>query len=326
MIRKIAVITPQWKEDYLANTVLDGLEVLLQSGEIESYAISSAYPARIPLTAPVLPGATFSAYAQAAEVILLLWGKKNTDWKLAEQLGLWAKTAFIDGSEPGGDRRFDVLVQRAVLAGDKRTEGAVNLEMLRTCAAYFRREKPMGTGIESLPFGIERRYGAAFHPGMAKDIDFCCIFGQDKCPLLRREVTRSLREFCAQRGLRCVTEKVPPEQFYQLLARSKVGVSVGGGGYDTARFWEILGNNCLLMTERIDLVAPPGTSLAYQRIKEFNNLYDFVALLPEVEDWLRRSRDSEAWDAEFQQVLREHSAAARVRQILRKMSQVVGAA
>ena len=233
MIRRVAVIPPLAKQDYLVNTVLDGLEVLQQSGVIDAFALADGYPVPSRLSPPVLEQPASHDFARTADAVLLLWGKKKPNWKLAEQLGCWAKTAFVDGSEPGGDLRFDARVQRAVLEGAKRTEGAVNFEMLRRCAAYFRREKPILPGMEALPFGIDRHHLAAYRPGTRKDIDFFCVFGQDKHPLLRREATAYLRGFCAREGFNCVTDKVAPDRFYELLARSKVGVSVGGGGYDT---------------------------------------------------------------------------------------------
>ena len=316
MIRRLAVIAPARKRDYLVDTLLDGLDVLRQAGEIESFLVSAGYPAHAQLEPAVAGPEQFRPYAMAADAVLLCWGKGNTNWKLAEELNCWHKTAFVEGSEPGGDLRFDVRVQRAILEGSSRTEGAIQLEMLRRCAAYFRREKPILPGIDPLPFGIERRHRAAYQAGGRKDIDFFCIFGQDKHPLLRREVTRDVKRFCETEGFNCVTDKVPPDQFYQLLARSKVGISVGGGGYDTARFWEILGNNCLLLTERIDLLPPRGTTLSYKRIFEFGSLFDFAVLLPQIGKHLREAYDEAALQDEYHQILGQHSSAARARQVI----------
>lgn len=320
MIRRVAVIPPLDKRDYLVNTILDGLDVLQQAREIESFTIAPGYPTPTELVGAVAEPEPFAEYAKASDAVLLLWGKKKPNWKLAEQLDCWRKTAFIDGSEPGGDLRFDYKVQRAILEGSTRTEGAINLEMLRRCRAYFRREKPILPGMDSLPFGIERKYCVNYEAGVRKDIDFFCIFGQDKHPLLRREAAREVKRYCAKEGFSCVTDKVPPEQFYQLLARSKVGISVGGGGYDTARFWEILGNNCLLMTERIDLVPPTGTKFSFQRIFEFGSLYDFVALLPQIGRHLRETYDATALHEEYREILSQHSTAARVRTVLNTLN------
>lgn len=323
-IRRVAVIPPLEKRDYLVNTVLDGLDALRAGGEVESFALSEGYPVPSGLSLEILPELAFRAYAREADAVLLLWGKKKPNWKLADQLDCWAKTAFIEGSEPGGDRRFEVAIQRAIMDGASRIEGAVNLSMLQRCAAYFRREKPILPGMHSLPFGIERRYCTGAQAAVTKDIDFFCIFGQDKHPLLRRAVAEEIRRFCGREGFRCATEKVPPEQFYQLLARSKVGVSVGGGGYDTARFWEILGGNCLLLTERIDLVPPLGTTFAFGRIHEFGSLYDLVDLLPRIGRFLREAYDPAMLAGEYEEILRQHSSAARVRQILATLESRVG--
>jgi len=93
---------------------------------------------------------------------------------------------------------------------------------------------------------------------------------------------------------------------------------VGGGGYDTARFWEILGNNCLLLTERIDIFQPDSKELDYKRIWQFNNLYDFWYQLHKVGEFLRNKYKQDNLVQEYKDILSRHSSKARVLTILNK--------
>ena len=227
---KIAVITPINKRDYLTDTVLDGL------GELGIDHKRSDKEER----------KSFVAYAREAELILFCWGKtvkkwrifdfNNTNYLLAEEINCWNKTVFIDGNEVGRDGRARGLVAEP------------NRAMLKKCALYFKREKPYPPRVLPLPFGITKNM-IAWQPDVKKDIDFFCVFGKhDEYLPLRWQVTDELKRFCAANNFSCVTERMPKEEFLQKLARSKVGISVGGGGFDTLRFWEILANNFLLIT------------------------------------------------------------------------------
>jgi hypothetical protein len=106
------------------------------------------------------------------------------------------------------------------------------------------------------------------------------------------------------------------DKFYQLLARSKVGISVGGGGFDTARFWEILANNCLLLTETIAIYEPDSPDLAYERIWQFKDLTDFEQQLEKMAKFLQTDYPPAKLESEYQAILAKHSTAARVQSIL----------
>src|SRR3989344_4394385 len=284
----IAIILTIGRDDSLADTILDGMhqvpDVVFRTSDQE----------------------VFFDFAKTADLILLIYGKKKTDVELAERIGRWDKTVFIDGSEVGKNNRYDSDVQKAVLQGTFPEYGRINADMLRRCALYFRREKPYIDGIIPLPFGIESSY-VRWNETIKKDIDFCCVFGQDEFPLLRRYVREELEAFCAREGFTCWTKKTEtPEEFHQILARSKVGISVGGGGFDTMRFWEILGNNRILMTETIDIDTP----LHYKRIFQFNNLFDFREQLKKV------SRSFSTDSSEYEKILLEHSSKTRAMTVI----------
>jgi len=343
---KIALITPIHKEDYLVNTIIDGLLDLIDDEPL--YAENAGYECRISSDYPLpkhstyapaekwkIPRNDFVEFAKAADLIILFWGKNNTDHELAREVGCWEKTVYVDGSEVGGNRRYDPMVIEKLLQGKYLAQGSIDQDMLNKCPLYFRRERPYRTALSNkatipLPFGIERRYVAHYDQHKKKDIDFVCIFGQDEYPLLRREVRKSLERFCKESDLMCATKSTKKnsllsffsskkddgrEAFYDLLSRAKVGVSVGGGGFDTARFWEILGNGCLLMTETVALYEPGSAALNYRRVVQFKDLADFDDKLTKVAASLS-AFDQVSLKEEYDRILMEHSTKARVMTIL----------
>ncbi len=315
------------QSDYLGNTILDGLFSLASEGLVE-VRMTGNYPTPFPAEEAILKDEAFITYAKTADVIILIWGKRSTNFALAEKINAWKKTVFIDGSEFGKNNRYDFDVQRKVLEGTYKEIGAIDQEMLKKCALYFRREKPYPKGVIPLPFGIERRYVANYSSVVSKDIDFVCIFGQDEYPIMRRYAKEMLADFCAKNGFRFVTDRTKGfnfddktkiagrQEFYELLNRAKVGISIGGGGFDTARFWEILGNNCLLLTEKIDIYELASEALNYSRIWQFNNLFDFESQLNRLAAFLRTTYQQASLTDEYERILREHSSKSRVLSLL----------
>lgn len=317
----IALIVSQ-ENDGLASTVVDGLLTLKNQSEDLKIALSKKCTKVPEADFFVVDRKRFIAFARQADLILFFSGKQGTDYRLAEDINQWQKTIFIDGSEVGKNRRFDAEVQYKVLQGTYKGYGSIDYEMLRKCLLYFRREKPYINGILPLPMGIESSYVHALKNEPAKDIDFCCVFGQDQWPLLRRYARELLVDFCRHNAFSCWVDKTRTrEEFYKILARSKVGISIGGGGYDTMRFWEILGNNCLLLTECIDIYELGSQRLSYGRIWEFGNLYDFQVQLNNIGQYLRSSYSQEALKDEYQQILNDHSSASRAREIINSFLQ-----
>ena len=326
-MKKVAVIPPISKSDYLLNTVLDGLIELAHEGEVELRTLKGS-PTPFSIDPFIISESAFIEYAKGADLIILAWGKADTNFALTEKISRWDKTVFVDGSELGKDRRFDSVIQKQVADMTYEGLGAIDKIMLAKCKKYFRREKPYINGILPFPFGIETRYRARFNKAVKKDIDFVCIFGQEDFPKMRKEVRLILEEFCKKNNFICATKKTKGftfddttkvagrNEFYELLARAKVGISVGGGGYDTARFWEILGNNCMLLTEKIDIETPLGEKLDYSRIHEFTTVEDFKKKLEEVAMFLRAGYDQEKTLEEYARIIEEQSTKARVRHLL----------
>ncbi len=318
LVKRIAVINPS-EPDGVARTILDGLLTLFEKEEVV-FAISAPFSYSLPLSDMVLGRDDFISFARGADIIFLMNSKYSVNVRLAEDIDAFHKTVYIDGSELGGNNRFDVETQRRVIDGTYMHKGAIHTDMLSRCALYFRREKPYLRHIIPLPFGIERRYLSHIQKRPIKDIDFFCVFGQDEYPLLRRHVRDALKLFCAQNCFTCVTETLPSKEFYTLLARSKVGISVGGGGFDTLRFWEILAADAMVITETIDIFKKGDNALSYERITECNNLFDFVDAFTQIGEFLKTGYDSEvvkpSWENEYKKIISTHSSEARVRTVI----------
>jgi hypothetical protein len=139
----------------------------------------------------------------------------------------------------------------------------------------------------------------------------------DEYPLLRRYVTKYVVDFCRIHNLSCVTERLSQDSFYDTVARSKIGISIGGGGYDTGRFWEILANNCTVLTEPIDIFPRSSSLLSYSRIHECTNLYDFAEKLTQLAPALSSLNfDAPEYTKEYADIMHMHSSVARVQTIL----------
>lgn len=313
---KIAIINP-FRPDGLARTIFDGILSLNNNGSSIDFRLSNKFDYDLPINDKYLPREEFINFARKADLIFIIWGKDVTDIALAEEIDCFSKTIYIDGSEVGKNRRFDVDVQKEIADGTYEHNGKVDLNMLKKCALYFRREKPYLPPIIPLPFGIENKYVKNYSGNIKKDIDFICIFGQDEYPLLRRRVREQLEKYCKKNNFLCYTKKTDtPEEFYKLLARSKVGISVGGGGFDTFRFWEILANNCLLLTEKIDIYEPNSSRLHYNRIWEFSNITEFELQLQKIGNFLENKYNQDDLGVEYEQIMHDHSSESRVLEII----------
>ena len=326
-MKSIAIILPDNNKDYLANTILDGFRALDGSGEY-NVQISPRFVAIADYSDWELDDNAFIEFAKAADLILYIHAKYTTR-ALVDKIGLWDKTVCIDGSEVGYDNRYDAKIQSGLLDRTYRGSGSIQYDLLEKCRRYFRREKPYIKGVTPLPFGIENRF-IKCDLGKKKDIDFACIFGQDEYPIMRRYSVEMLEKFCSKNGFICATAKTnsllnrdfrntkSQEKFYDILGRTKVGISIGGGGYDTLRFWEILANNCVLLTESIDIYNPNSDELKFKRIFEFKNLFDFESRLEELGRLIRTGRIQDyLGQEEYAVILKKHSSAERVRSIVR---------
>lgn len=327
----IAVITPKYKNDYLTDTVIDGLILLKKENSRIDFYVPDTYPTDLDMSGISLNEKDFMDYADSSDLILFFRGKDikknyfffertviNTDYEKVNRINKFNKTLFFDGSEVGGNRRYDPEIQRQIMDGTYEGRGNIDTEMESKCALYFRREKPYLRGIIPFPFGIESSYTKYYSKNAEKDIDFFCVFGHEEYAPLRKEVKEVLIAYCKKNNFTCFTEKTDKDNFYKILVRSKVGISVGGGGYDTARFWETLGNNCILLTEKIDVYESNSERLKYKRIWQFKDLSEFNKKLEEIGHYIKNQYKQEEMTEEYERILADHSSKSRVIEIIEK--------
>ncbi len=207
-------------------------------------------------------------------------------------------------------------------------QGAINAEMLKKCKLYFRREKPYIQGILPLPYGIERTYiPKNMIPLRDRKYDIFCVFGQRMYPPLREEIYNFLKRTYASNLLWNKSTALPffgghnifsRYRFYKKMSESKLGISVSGGGYDTARFWEILGSGALLVTQKIDIDFPQGISLPHKHVFQFTSMDDFTGAL-DTALHTAYSLSCDEYQKNYEEICRNHSSEARIRYVLRAM-------
>src|SRR3989344_9232822 len=155
---KIGIIMPIGRDDTLIDDLIDGMINLADTSRKIEFRVSSAASLLKGIKRYVLDRRSFVEFGKKADLILLSYGKKGTDVYLAEEIGRWDRTMFIDGSEPGKNNRLDLDIQRQILNLEYQKYGAIDTTMLDKCGLYFRREQPYLKGITPLPFGINSSY------------------------------------------------------------------------------------------------------------------------------------------------------------------------
>lgn len=81
-------------------------------------------------------------------------------------------------------------------------------------------------------------------------------------------------------------QQMPPDDYRALLRRSKMALSIRGGGFDTVRYWEIVASKTPLISEPPDIVIPHN----------FEHGVHAIFCRPDLEDlagWVRRLRADE---------------------------------
>ncbi len=110
-------------------------------------------------------------------------------------------------------------------------------------------------------------------------------------------------------------EKMRPDEYRALLQRSKMALSIRGGGFDTVRYWEIVASKTPLISERPDIEIPDN----------FVHGVHAVLCRPDLSDlreWVRRLRHDEAErqrmaGAAYAHLLAHHTTAHRATYLLK---------
>lgn len=104
------------------------------------------------------------------------------------------------------------------------------------------------------------------------------------------------------------------EDHYQLLGRSKMGLSIRGSGFDTVRYWEVVASKTLLISENPSITIPNNFEHEKHAIFCRPDLSDLVDLVKRyVRDDSERTRIADAGHAHL---LKYHTCEQRALQFL----------
>ncbi len=110
------------------------------------------------------------------------------------------------------------------------------------------------------------------------------------------------------------TGRVSPDEYYREVMRSRIAVSIRGGGFDTCRFWEIPACRTLLLSEKPDIDIPEGFEHERHAVFCQNNLSDLTAL---VRYYLEHDEQRERITEQgYQHLLRHHTCERRAEYFL----------
>ncbi|MBM3349750.1 MAG: glycosyltransferase family 1 protein [Betaproteobacteria bacterium] len=98
------------------------------------------------------------------------------------------------------------------------------------------------------------------------------------------------------------------DNYRDILSRSSISVNVAGGGYDCARYWEILAAGALLLTQELEIEVPAPFRDGRECVT-FNSITDLSLKL----DMLLSNpvKVSEMRNSGYQHLLRHHTTLAR---------------
>ncbi len=114
---------------------------------------------------------------------------------------------------------------------------------------FMRETLPGDGGVFPLPFAIPPQVMNA--PDRPRDIALSCVMNTTN------PVRTRFADALAREGFTVLMDRrLPRDQYLDILNRSRIAVSLRGGGWDTFRYWEIPYSGALLLSERLPIVIP----------------------------------------------------------------------
>jgi hypothetical protein len=264
--------------DFLQDVVFHGLVSVLGADHVidwppvERYRIHPPPEAVLPMLYFAFPPRPAISDADAfawADAIVLGSSRPEAMGAVRRALAIAAgrPVAFLDGEDDPYVRAIlrnvDVYFKRETLLHDPARVAAMPLRRLRDLTRVesrsldpLARRRSVAThrsrSIVPLPFGI---VDTGFAPVGARDVDLAFLASPTSPE--RERVTNELERLKAE-GLRVVmsTTRLPWAEYMQVLATSRVAISLRGLGYDTYRYWEIPYAGALLLAETPQIVIP----------------------------------------------------------------------
>lgn len=104
------------------------------------------------------------------------------------------------------------------------------------------------------------------------------------------------------------------EEYHRLLRRSKIAVSIRGGGFDTLRYWEIVAAKTLLISEQPDICIPHNFEHGTHALFCKPDLSDLIELIRTYAEDARARETMVA--AAFAHLMRYHTCERRAEYVL----------
>lgn len=223
--------------DYLTATLIEGLQELghiIIASENSNYAKKSG-------------DRVIKKEAESADIIIV-FSNTNVRTQLVENINNPNKV-FVDGSDPQPFCVPSGILFKAVFKRE-----------LNRCWV-----NKMHEPIFPLPFAAEKRFFLG--KSNARDIDLSYVAGLGsntvRYSAYYRLLNKSRPRFyvgptdeSAYRHTRIHGGPTETPVFRDILFRSKISVNVIGGGYDCARYWEILASGAMLLTQELEIQIP----------------------------------------------------------------------
>ena len=323
--------------DYLQDALYHGLVTLLgaenvvEHPENERYHGAAAPDPRMAMLSfdfPRAPARDLAELMRRADAIVIASLRDSVIEDVRRVLALKPKTpvVFVDGEDHpyvrGIAPRVDAYFKRETLQRAIGLRARMPVRRLYHRRRYprrwsdpLRREIAVATAasrqIVPLPFGL---IDTGVEPSAEKDVDVTFL-ARPTSPE-RVAVLDALR-LLARDGavVRAAPDSALPwAEYFHLLARSKIGISVRGLGYDTYRYWEIPYAGTLLLAE------PPQTVIPDNFVDGREAVFAPVERLAERARELLSTDTGEIAAAGRAKLLAHHTSVNRARTVLEVVS------
>jgi len=237
------------------------------------------------------------------------------------------KTVYIDGSDtgfpedPSALNIFSTCFKRESYYLRFALKSIIDhkhiLDSMRRLKRYYLYNRRMWP----LPFAAEPFYFNYTREGVEKDINISCTLvprgwgvRESINELVRNlnisnTVVGSITKGNAITG----SDDKSKEEYFRVLARSKISIAYPGGGFDTGRFWEILASQALLFSPPIR-IKMPRPFLEFKHFVPYNNLSQLkTRLLYYLDHEQERKRIA---DAGYRHLLKYHTTKERAKYLL----------
>jgi len=325
--KKIVCLIPPYY-DFLCATVIDGLKQLncrLHCNERTNNATEKEYT----------PLKELLANCNDCDFIFLF---SSADYSSRKRFiienNLRKKTVYLDGSDnrkledPDAFRIFNLCFKRELpflkFVLKSILDSKHILDPLRKLKRYYLYSRY----ILSLPFAAEQVYFSNIRENIKKDISVSCTLRPHACnPPERARVIELIRDLNIPNAVIGPINKANyrtdsfdklKEEYFKVLARSRISVSYPGLGFDTGRFWEILANKALLFSPPIQ-IKMPQPFLEFKHFIPYSNLSQLKnRLLYYSNNEEERERIA---DAGYRHLLQYHTSKKRAEYLLEMISQ-----